>query len=180
MFLVDDSDSMKAHQTNAAIAVRVLSKLVKGILPQRGKMTLDFASNKKQVSGIKSSRLAQSVREHKFHHYPQLLGQDVVSNLGNIFHDIRHEIDKNHLNPRSIYVLTDGLWIKQGRESDIQTPIMDLMDKMQAARVDMKDISITIIRFTPDDPVKSSPEGTKYIDFNDLVVQLRAHQGRSR
>lgn len=181
MFLVDDSNSMKAHQSDVATAVRVLSKLVKVIVPRNEKITLEFASNyKDSYSETKSSRLARIVRARRFCENLVPLGQHLVTNLENITKTISQEVSANILKPRSIYVLTDGLWKTKGRETDIQAPIIRLMDEMVAAGALMKDVSITIIRFTLPRPDKSLPEGTEYIDFNDLVIQLRQHKGISK
>lgn len=178
MFLVDDSNSMKFHQDNVAIAVRVLAKLVKRVIPGNEKMTLQFASNpKKSFSRSKSSRLMQTVKNQEFCEDLVPPGQHIITNLENIFKTIDEDVRAQRLKPQSIYVLTDGLWKMNNRETYIQTPIMRLIDQMMAARAVMKDISITIIRFTPSTPGQRRPAGTDYIDFNDLVVQLRQHKG---
>lgn len=178
MFLVDDSNSMKFHQDNVAIAVRVLSKLVKRVVPRNEKMTLQFASHPKDLfTRDKSSRLMQIVKTQDFCEDLVPLGQHIITNLENIFKAINEDVVAQSLKPRSIYVLTDGLWKMHHRETHIQIPIMRLMDQMMAARADMKDVSITIIRFTSSMRGQRRPEGTGYIDFNDLVVQLRQHKG---
>lgn len=179
MFLVDDSLSMKYHQGDVAMAVWVLAKIAKKIVPSNEKMMLCFASSsfQKQQREFRSSPFVRTVQNHKFGRSDPLgVGLSFYTALEAVTKSIKDEIRERTYKSRSIYAFTDGRWKWKKGERDVQKLITDLMDSLFSSEAGKTMVSITIVRFLrPDDSPYPEEE---FDDFNELVRKLRSHKGR--
>lgn len=170
---------MKDHQSSVMTAVWVLAKLVKKTVPDREKLTLEFASDlsKRQHFATKSSRLAKIVQKQIFADSDTFgIGLKFYQALKNTINDIKQTLDKpKH---RSIFIMTDGHWVTREGTRDIIGLLKELMDSLSSAGADTKIISITIVRFSRPDGCRY-PQG-EFVDFNKFVRNLRRHKGRHK
>jgi hypothetical protein len=176
VFVVDDGSTMRdlrtmnrqQGQVEVADYVDVLSYMVK----RHDKDGLDlyyFNSSERVENSKNSTKLAMSVRGHKFSGVssPE---NSLVKKLDAYSKKIKAYVSgtpehqphgwKSHLSfgqskapqlpdPLSVYVLTDGVWQLGGHE-DLENTIRDLIKNLNAAKCTRKQIGIQFIRFGND------------------------------
>jgi hypothetical protein len=142
--LVDDSESMRSFQNEAAETVWVLTRLLKRRVASPNEVKLSMLSQKKVHTLRKCSELAEIVRKHTFSGAASWLLGYWLHEVANPIVDSLHRCNR----PVSLYILTDGGF---GADlPDFATPISELLKQLRdtlSLTLMPTSLAITIVHF---------------------------------
>ncbi|KAH7409344.1 kinase-like domain-containing protein [Cadophora sp. MPI-SDFR-AT-0126] len=150
-FLIDNSESMKAHWEEVTILVGILAYMVKPF-DANGLEMMYTISSSKSITSKNSSKLVTSLEKTK----PAGMS-DISIRLNSILEQYKSKIHevygagskvtakaRSDVRPLTLYVLTDGVWQPK---CDAETPIKNLVRKLLELKVSPKQVGVQFIYF---------------------------------
>ncbi len=141
LFLIDDSESMKEHQTQVLETLQALAYLVKRV--DDDGLDMYFMSDPRRLLHHKeSTKLVDAVKKHK--------AANVFMELN--FQTIADKIIEKNIRtgrPISIYIFTDGNWVGTGRDvyCGVDKPIKRLILELTKRNRASNSVALQFIRF---------------------------------